>query len=214
MAFVTDVPTQSALLPPRRTSSSALGLRFGLLGRAAALIFTSQIGVVLFSLWVTLVAVSPLTLLAVLVLPVTGWVRAYADANRRAAGRMLGEKIPRPYRPTAEDATWLGRVWTVLRDPASWRDAWWMLVHAVAGCFLSTLQVSLFLGGLLYLIYPFLYWVTPEAVFGRPFGLFELHSVAESFWVMPLGVVSFGLWYLTAVPLSRAVASLTRGLLR
>ena len=79
-----------------------------------------------------------------------------------------------------------------------------MLVHAVAGCFLSTLQVSLFLGGLLYLIYPFLYWVTPEEAFGRPFGLFELHSVAESFWVMPLAVVSFGLWYLTAVPLSRA----------
>ena len=109
MAFVTDVPTQSALLPPRRTSSSALGLRFGLLGRAAALIFTSQIGLVLFSLWVTLVAVSPLTLLAVLVLPVTGWVRAYADANRREDARkeidtLLTMKVDPGYEPEHKEA--------------------------------------------------------------------------------------------------------------
>jgi hypothetical protein len=211
MAIMTNAP---ALLPARQSRPSSLGLRVHLLGRASALMFTSQVGVVLFSFWVSLVAVSPLTLLAWLVLPATGLVRAYADANRTAAGRIVGEKIASPYRPTADDAPWLSRVWTIVRDPASWRDALWMLVHAVAGCFLSALQVFLFLGGFFYLIYPFLYWVTPEDVFSRPFGLFELHSVAESFSVMPVAVVSFALWYLTTIPLSRAVAAITRSLLR
>jgi len=177
------------------------------------MMFTSLVGAVLFSAWITAVAVAPITVTAPLLLPITAVVRAYANAHRRGAARLLGTPIPAPYR-SAERAGVLSRVQTIIRDPASWRDALWLLLHSTVGCVTSALAVTLFLGSVFYLIYPFLYWVTPPSVFGTPFGgWLELHSVAGATVMMPLALVTFALWLALQVPLTRAELALTRSLL-
>lgn len=159
-----------------------------------------RFGIALIPLWVTLDALSPLTLLVWTVLPATAVVRAYARANRRAAANVLGTPVPDPYRSTAGQP-FVARLRTVLTDPASWRDVAWMFLHAVCSPFLALL--------------PFLYAVTPQFVFGRPFGgLFEIHTVGGSFVMLPLAALAFALWYAAAVPLTRAEAALTRSLPR
>lgn len=195
-----------------RSAGNALRLRVLLAGRAAALAVTSFLGIGVFVIWITFVALSPFTIVASLVIPATWLMRTYANANRRAAGRLLGHSIPAPYRPAGEGV--FGRIKAVVRDPASWRDAWWSVTHAVVGGFLSILSIGLFLGSVLYLIYPFLYAVTPHAAFGRPFGgLVDLHSTRQSFVMMPIGLVTLVIWWFLAPALARGEAAFTRSLL-
>jgi hypothetical protein len=208
MANLVDVLPSQPIPAPRRPP-----LRLFLLGRSAVVMVTSMFGVVLFTLWITLVAISPLTILAALVLPATSLVRWYADLRRRGAQRLLGSPVRGSYRPAASTGV-VARVWAIERDPASWRDAAWCLMHAVLGYVTSTLSFSLFAGGVFYLVYPFLYWVTPDEVFRQPFGdQWTLHSVGEATAVMPAALVCFALWFALVIPLARAEVSLTRSLL-
>ncbi|GAB2465897.1 sensor domain-containing protein [Jatrophihabitans fulvus] len=188
-----------------------LVLRLWVTARAAAFVVTSMIGVALLPLWLTLLAVSPLTLVVPLAVGATALVRAYADANRHAAGRMRGEVVSRPYRPAGPGL--FGRHLAAVRDPASWRDALWMSVHAVVGFFTATLTVTLALATLFWAVFPFLYAVTPQAAFGRFLGFVTIHSVAQSFVVVPLAAVALALWWVLAVPLARADAAVTARLL-
>ena len=83
------------------------------------------------------------------------------------------------------------------------------VVHAVVGWFLAGLSLTLLLGSVFYAIYPFLYWVTPHNVFGRPFGAwYELHSLAESTVVGRSVAVLFALWWAVVTPLGRAEVGL------
>ena len=188
-----------------------LRLRLHHLGRAVVVMLTSVPASGLFAVWVTAVAISPLTVVAVLVLPVTAAVRWYAGLHRRDAQRVLGLPVPAPYRPV--DGGLVRQVWLVVRDPASWRDAAWLLVHAVVGFTLAIVQVTLALATLFYLAFPFLYWVTPQQAFGKAFGVIEIHSVAEAAAFAPLALVAFLLWYGLSVPLTRADARITRAML-
>jgi hypothetical protein len=209
MTKTLDAPSMSASLPAMRT----LSVRLHLLARAARVTVTSMAGAVLFSVWLTAVAISPITVLAPLVLPATRWVRAYADSHRDEARRLTGWPMERQYRPT-DDRSLVRRVWSVERDRQSWRDAWWCLLHAIVAATTSALTVTLFAGTLFYLSYPLLYWSTPQFVFGEPFGsLLVLHSVAQATVMMPLALVCFGLWYALVLPLTRVELKLTRSLL-
>lgn len=209
MSIRADSPARTGALPEPRFRA----VRLRLLGRALTLMLTSMAGVALFCFWITFVAVSPLTPIAVLVIPITAAVRGYVDLHRRSAQRLLGTPIVRRYRSPERPGP-LRRVWTIEKDPASWRDAAWLLLYAIVACVTSALSVALFFGAVLYLIYPFLYWVTPQHVFGRPFGgLIHLHSVGQAALLMPLGLVVLGLWYLVALPLARAELGVTRRLL-
>ncbi|MFJ9691514.1 sensor domain-containing protein [Kitasatospora sp. NPDC101183] len=73
-----------------------------------------------------------------LVLPVvTGWVRRFCDANRRAAAR-AGVEVPRPYRPEPPEferdiVGWMRRCKWILTDPATWRDLLWLLANSAVG---------------------------------------------------------------------------------
>lgn len=211
--MVTTLPTPAAgaVRPARRR----VPLRLYLLGRSAVLMFTSLIGAVLFAVWVAAVAISPITIFAPLVVPATRLVRAYAERMRRDARRLTGWRMRAGYRTAStEDATLLRRVWSIERDRQSWRDAWWCLLHSVVAAICSVLLTGLFAGGVFYLCYPFLCWVAPQDVFGRPFGgLVEFTSVAQSCVMMPLALVCFGLWYVLVLPLTRLELSLTRRLL-
>jgi hypothetical protein len=116
------------------------------------------------------------------------------------------------YRPNRPGL--FGRLRTILTDPASWRDALWLPVHGVVAFAGAIVSVTFFLGTLFYAVYPFLYWVTPQRAFGRPFGDWhELHTVGDATIVMPLALVSFGLWYGLQLPLVRAELTVTRALL-
>jgi hypothetical protein len=208
MTAMRDRTATPSVLPARHYP-----LRLHLLVRSAVVMVTSMVGVALFSVWIALVAVSPVTLVAPLVLPATGLVRAYANAHRRAASRLLGISMRAPYR-TPDRPGLFRRIWTIERDPASWRDAAWLLLRAVVACVTSTLAFALFAGTVFYLIYPFLYWVTPQNAFGRPFGgWLEFHSVADATIMMPLALVCFALWFALQLPLTRAELTLTRSLL-
>jgi hypothetical protein len=106
------------------------------------------------------------------------------------------------------------RAWTIATDPASWRDALWLAWQTVVGWTMALVSVGLFLGSVFYLIYPFLYAVTPDPVFRQPFGSWsQLHSVAESCLVMPVAVIPFVLWYVTVLPFARADLAVGRRLL-
>jgi hypothetical protein len=177
------------------------------------MMFTSLAGILLFSAWITVVALAPITICAPLLLPVTAMVRSYANAHRRSTSQLLGTPIPAPYQ-RAERNTAFGRVWSIIKDPASWRDALWLLLHSIVAWVTSALSVTLFLGSVFYLIYPFLFWITPPPVFRTPLGdWYVLHSVADATVVMPLGLVALGLWWLLQVPLSRLELTLNRSLL-
>jgi Putative sensor len=213
MVLMTDAPGASTAIAigpgPKKVP-----LRLFLLGRSAIVMVTSLIGAVLFSMWLTLVAVSPITILAPLVLPMTALVRWYANIHRHDAEQLLGTRVDSFYREPARKGV-IGRVLGIVRDPASWRDAWWLLLHSIVGCVTAALSFFLFAGGLFYLIYPLLFAVTPERVFGHPFGnLVQFHSVAQSCVMMPLALVSFGLWYGLAIPLVRAELTVTKKFLR
>ena len=149
----------------------------------------------------------PLTLLA------TALVRWFADLHRQWAAERLGEPVPRPYLPTPETG-WPVQLWTILRDPATWRDWAWLVVNAVTGWFTSGLSLLFFLGGVFYLIFPLIYRLTPPQVFRTPLGEgFRLHSVTQSFALVPLGPVFLLLWSATAVRLANLNARVIRALI-
>lgn len=210
---MTAMYATSATVGSQRPSPPAHLSRPRLFGWSIVMMTTWPVATVLFSVWVTTVALSPLTVFVAALVGLTGAVRGYANLHRRWAERMLGERIPAPYRPVTSTG-WLGRAKNVLTDRASWRDAWWLLAHSTVGCFLATLSFSLLAGSVFYVIYPFLYWVTPDQVFRQPFGFFTLHSVGQSFALVPLGIAMFGLWFVTVRPIMLAHARLARALLR
>src|SRR3954471_4117878 len=73
--------------------------RARLFGWSVAMMTTWPVATVLFCVWVTVAALSPLTLFVPVLVLLTPVVRAYANLHRRWAERMLGERIPAPYRP-------------------------------------------------------------------------------------------------------------------
>src|SRR5262245_60211188 len=146
---------------------------------ALALAILSQIGIALFVIVVTgipLIVVTAGIPLLLAGIPATRW---FANLNRDLASRVTGTEIPRPYRRPPVPGV-VNYMRTALTDPATWRDLAWLLVNATAGFTMLVLSASLFFGTFFYLIYPFLYAVTPQEVFGTPFGFLELHTVAQS----------------------------------
>ena len=191
---------------------NTFALRISLLGWSLVLALGTVLGFGLATLWfasasVVLGAGIPLTFLA------TALVRWFADLHRQWAADRLGVPVARPYLPRP-DAGWPTRLWTILRDPATWRDWAWLLVNSIVGWLTSGLSLLLFLGGFFYLLYPLVYQLTPPQVFRTPLGEgFRLHSVTQSFALVPLGPVLFLLWYATAVRLANLNARVIRALL-
>ena len=209
MTTTTELPPTRPVLPPGRTVS----LRLHLFGRSVLVMLTAMLGLPLFVLWVTLVAISPISIVAPLLIPATALVRAYANARRREAARLLGQPVTADYRTPSQPGL-PRRIWTLVSDPASWRDALWLPVHAAVGFATATVSVTLLLASVFYAIYPFLFWVTPQAAFGHPFGHWhEFHSVGQSTLMMVLAPVAFGLWWVLQLPLSRAELRVTQALL-
>lgn len=146
------------------------------------------------------VVAMPVLLLALPVLPeAVAPVRALADAERARLGQRLGHDIPRPYRPH-EGGRW-HRCRATMRDPATWRDLAWLLVHGVCGPFLGLTAIVLWPGILASLTTP-LYWrlLPPGTISGMlvevrtwpqaltlPFAEAVTYAAAVC-WLVPLAV--------------------------
>ncbi len=192
---------------------SGLALRVSLLGWSLVLLLGAVLGAALLTLWITSVPAVALGVGIPLTLLSTALVRWFADLHRRWAADRLGEPVPRPYLSTPE-GSWLVRLWAILRDPASWRDWAWLVANSITGWFTYGLSFVLFLAGVFYLSYPVLYELTPPQVFRTPLGNgFRLHSVQQSFVLVPLGPACFLLWYTTAERLANLNARVIRSLL-
>ena len=140
------------------------------------------------SLVLSVVGIGMVTLPAV-----TAAVRQFADLHRRLARRWAGVDIPTPYRrtgaelPRSDSATDAWRAYLrVLTDPATWRDLAWLLVNATLGFAMLVVSASLFFGSIFYLIYPFLWSVTPRGVFDNAFGFITLDTFWETFSMWPV----------------------------
>ena len=146
---MTDSPRHESLLAPIPTllpkpvdRDAAVGrLRLTLVGAGQAFLGLPA-GLVIAILW--LVAL-PLTLavvgvlLALLAVPAG---RALADAHRRFAGALLGERIESGYLPD-DGRSVIGRPLLWIRDPARWRDFAHLWFSATGGFVLSTLPALL-----------------------------------------------------------------------
>ncbi|MFJ9629650.1 sensor histidine kinase [Streptomyces sp. NPDC101175] len=214
-----QVPDGGGELRERRPSSraaglrAALALRVGLLGWSFALLLGSVLGFALLTVWTTSLAVVALWVGIPLTLLSTVLVRGLADLHRRWAADRIGEPVARPYLQLPE-GSWPVRLWAVLRDPATWRDWAWLAVNSITGWFTCGLSFLLFACGVFCLSYPLVFALTPPAVFRTPLGNgFRLHSVQESFAMVPFGPLLLLLWYTTAVRLANLDALLIRALL-
>lgn len=193
---------------------SALALRMSLLGWSLVLLTGSVLGAVLATVWITSMSIAAFGVGIPLILLTTALVRWFADLHRQWAADRLGVPVPaHPYQPTP-DAGWLVRFWTILRDPATWRDWIWLMVNSITIWLSSGLSLLFFAFGVVYLAYPLIYQLTPPQVFRTPMGeAFRLHSVTQSFALVPLGPVFLLLWYTTAARLANLNARMIRALL-
>ena len=90
-------------------------------------------------------------------------LRSLAGTERARAGRELGHDITTPYR--ALEGTQLRRARTVLRDPATWRDVIWLVVHGFTGMFVGIVAVALWPAALVSVTSPLWWWLLPRGTF-------------------------------------------------
>jgi signal transduction histidine kinase len=119
------------------------------------------------------------------------------------------ERLESAYRSTSGLGP-LRRLATWARDPARWRDLLGLFLGFTVGLVVPILVITFFAGWLFYVVYPFLWWVTPRGVFDLALGAFTVDTLAESFLLWAASAVFFALWWWTTGPLVRARAALDR----
>ncbi|MFC8417899.1 sensor histidine kinase [Streptomyces coelicoflavus] len=142
MSIETKSGTRQARLPERtrtRTRGMALSAVRGL-----ALMFVSlPVAVVCFCLTLVSVALVPIGIGIVTTPWVLTGVRMFADWRRVLAAEWGGVRIQRAYRPLPADANPWTRTFGMLRDPATWRDFFWLPVDMTAGFVTALLAFAL-----------------------------------------------------------------------
>jgi signal transduction histidine kinase len=135
-----------------------------------------------------------------------------ANVHRRLSGRILGTPIEAPYLPTKSVSGFkLLRAW--MMDPARWRDFAWTWMSASLGWAVAWIGFGMGLGVLWYLVFPFVYAVTPDGVFDINYGIFKVDSNATAFFEWVWLVVAFGIWWKLEPVIMRWRAELDRSLL-
>lgn len=106
-----------------------------------------------------LVAIVPLLLVLPVAPAAVNALRTLANLERDRVGPLVGTRIPAPYRPV-EGGHWQ-RVRTVLSDPATWRDALWLVLHGPIGTFGGTIAVALWPSAVVSATTPLWWWLVP-----------------------------------------------------
>jgi signal transduction histidine kinase len=127
---------------------------------------------------------------------VTQLVRVLTDLERRLAGR-AGIPIPRPYRPEPVAGNLWRRFQWMLTDPATWRDAAWLLPGALTGLVLGTLAFLIPLYGLQGATLLPLWLHLGGAWYG--YGIvWPIQSITEAWLSVPQGAFFLGVGLLVA----------------
>jgi signal transduction histidine kinase len=113
-----------------------------------------------FASGLVLVMILVLVLVGLPLLPEAALVlRRFAGLERQRASRLLGEPIPERYAPLTGTLT--QRLRGTVKDPATYRDALWLLVHGVVGLLAGVVVLSYWLSIPLLLSVPFWWWLVP-----------------------------------------------------
>ena len=166
------------------------------------------------ALFVLEVVFIPLSLLSIgifALLAVVPCVAGVAGLHRRLAEYVLGEPVPAPYRASREGTWRRAAGWAA--DPARWRDLGWLFVTMTLGWVMAILAVAWFLGTLWYLVFPFLFAVTPKGVFNMNLGIYDIDSQGKSFLMWFAALFCFIVWWNLTPALVRAHAWFDRELL-
>lgn len=135
-----------------------------------------------------------------------------ANVHRRMSGRLLGTPIDVPYLPT-RSASGLALLRAWMMDPARWRDLAWTWMSASLGWALSWIAFGLGLAVVWFLVFPFVFAVTPDGLFEVDYGIFTVDTQIKSFFEWTWMLVSFGVWWKLEPVLMRWRAELDRSLL-
>ncbi|WNI32298.1 sensor domain-containing protein [Streptomyces sp. ITFR-6] len=187
-------------------------------GRGLVLSFASIVGsVTLFVLAVVSIALVPVGIGLVTTPYVMTAVRKHANQRRLLAITWSDVRIPVPYRPFPEDVRsgftgQVERTTLILKDPATWRDMWWLLVDMTAGYVVSILAAVL-------MIYPLEGFVLAAGLWRVYtderywYGFVPVDSQATALAAAALGVVIFGAGVLLSERLLHAHFAIARSVL-
>ncbi|WP_117669853.1 sensor histidine kinase [Micromonospora sp. MW-13] len=143
----------------------------------------------------------------VLLPPALRALGALADRERRRAGRLLGRPVPVEPRPPVGSRAALLRA--AAGDPASYRSAAWLAVHAVGGPPLAAGVLLLWLLALGGLVAPLIWWAVPT---GAPLTfVVPITSWGRALLVPPLlagAALALLRWAVPAVAAAHARAAL------
>jgi signal transduction histidine kinase len=192
--------------------------RLRLLWSALALSAFSFVGLVPLVVAVLATALIPLWVGVPLVLAAVGSLRRFAGLHRARAARLLGVAVDRPYRPNPPGG-WLARLKVIARDPATWRDAAWVLLNAGVATALRLVPPILFVGAVACLVFPAVWPYLPPSDDSNWIGLVKVTGPgavpepAGAFLVALQGLLLMVLWWWATPRLLRADALLARWLL-
>ncbi|WP_250008162.1 histidine kinase [Actinoplanes sp. M2I2] len=159
---------------------------------------------VVLAIWVIGLVLSPIPALGPEMLGVaTTVVRWRADLERRLSTR-AGVPIRRPYLPPPAGAEVGSARWLrwIITDPATWRDAAWLLPGALVAMGLSLITVAIIGYGLIGVLLVPLWLFLGDLRFG--YGIFwPTAHLAEGWLALPQGLVIVALGLIVA-PLTRA----------
>lgn len=188
----------------RRLSLSGLALVYVLLAVPALFLLV----VMTVSLSVSVIGIGALLLLV--------WVplnRQLANLHRELSGHILGVEIERPYKRNEPTGSAFALLKSWATDSARWRDYAWTWMSVTIGWTLSWIAFGLALGTLWYLVFPFVYSVTPAHTFDINYGIFTIDSQAKSFLEWIWLVVALVIWWKLMPVLVRWRAQLDRAML-
>ena len=171
------------------------GLRAAVDGLVAVPLALGSLAVLVLTIVSLIVVVAPGVGLVVFS-GVTQLVRVLTDLERRAAGR-CGVQIPRPYRPEPVAGNLWRRVQWMLTDPATWRDAAWLVPGSITGLVLGTLAFLIPLYGLQgAALLPL--WLHLGGVWYGYGVVWPIETVTEAWMSVPQGVLFLCLGLLAA----------------
>jgi signal transduction histidine kinase len=192
--------------------------RLGLLWSALVLSAFSLVGLVLLVVAVLGAALIPLWVGMPLALAAVAMLRRFAGRHRSWAARVLGGEVDRPYRPQPPGG-WIARLKVIGRDPATWRDAAWVLLNASLATALRLVPLALFTAAVAALVFPAVWPYLPPTDDSNWVGVVKITgpgAVPEPLGAILIafqGLLVLLLWWWATPRLLRADARLARWLL-
>jgi len=158
--------------------------------RIVYLLLALPLGVIEFSFLVTAISFgfgTAITLIGIPVLIGTVWAwRWIAELERGLIGRLVGVRIPSPYRPDPEGGRWWRRIAARLADPATWKDLAFLLLQLPLGILSFTVTVTVLGLGLGLLFAPVYYWSLESGDF---IAAVDVDTLAKAIAAVPIGAV-------------------------